>query len=69
MQKEWVIIRWTTAQFMSGNKKGDITIYPDYDDEFLWGSAAYEVLDYFTGTYHEVKRYALKYKREEVNAT
>ena len=54
--KEWVVLRWAKDNFMTGNKKGDITLYPDYDE--CWGSPMYEVVDYFTGTYHNAKRFA-----------
>jgi len=49
MKKEWVIVKFT-------NNK--IEIWRDYGT--IWGSALYEVLGYFTGSYIDARIYSKK---------
>jgi hypothetical protein len=62
--KDWVVLRWAKDNFMTGNKKGDITLYPDYVEEYIGDSPMYEVVDYFTGTYHNAKRFANTFREK-----
>jgi hypothetical protein len=56
MKKEWVIVKF------DNDKR--IEIWRDYGT--AWGSALYEVLDYFTGSYLDAKRYSKTLISKEV---
>ena len=49
IEKSWVIVRFNDDQ---------IKIWRDYGDN-VWGSALYEVLDYFDGSFIDAKKYSL----------
>jgi len=50
IKKSWVIVRF------NDNK---IKIWRDYGDDYVWGSALYEVLDYFDGSFIDAKKHSL----------
>tara|TARA_R110000764_G_scaffold237949_1_gene334568 strand:+ start:258 stop:467 length:210 start_codon:yes stop_codon:yes gene_type:complete len=58
IKKSWVFIKWSKNCFISGAEKGRIDVWPDYGE--AWGSALYEVLDYFDGSYLEAKQQAAR---------
>ena len=52
MKKEWVIIQYTKHKDNLG-REGKIVAWRDYGDDYVWGSAIYEVIGYHTGSYKE----------------
>jgi len=48
IEKSWVIVRFNDNQ---------IKIWRDYGDN-VWGSALYEVLDYFDGSFIDAKKHS-----------
>ena len=48
MEKSWVIVRFNN---------NSIKVWRDYGE--VWGSALYEVLDYFDGSFINAKKYSL----------
>ena len=59
INKSWVIVRCTNhPENMKKNCQNKIEIWRDYDGH-AWGSALYEVLDYFDGSYIQAKQHSL----------
>ena len=50
--KSWVIVKFSN---------GKIKVWRDYGD-IAWGSATYEVLGYFDGSYEDARKHGLKYE-------
>tara|TARA_R110002012_G_scaffold19114_1_gene69458 strand:- start:62 stop:259 length:198 start_codon:yes stop_codon:yes gene_type:complete len=64
MDKTWVIIKFNNHPHNEmHNQQNKIRIWRDYGDT-IWGSAIYEVLDYFNGSHRDAKKYSLKYEGE-----
>jgi hypothetical protein len=65
MTKTWVIVKFNNHPHNeSHNQQNKIRIWRDYGDGHVWGSAIYEVLDYFDGSYNQAKKYSLKFESE-----
>ena len=59
MIKTWVIVKFNNhIENIRNNQQNKIKIWRDYGD-MAWGSAIYEVLDYFEGSYNDAKRHSL----------
>lgn len=52
--KSWVIIKWVMN--VEGKKNGSISIWQT-DNYQIWDSPAYEVLEYFDGSFKDAKKY------------
>ena len=64
MIKTWVIVKFNNhIENIRNNQQNKIKIWRDYGD-MAWGSAIYEVLDYFDGSYNQAKKYSLKFESE-----
>ena len=65
MTKTWVIVKFNDhVHNKRHNQQNQIRIWRDYGDGHVWGSAIYEVLDYFDGSYNQAKKYSLKFESE-----
>ena len=59
LPKTWVIVKFNNhIENIRNNQQNKIKIWRDYGD-MAWGSAIYEVLDYFEGSYNDAKRHSL----------
>jgi len=59
MDKTWVIVKFNNhMENIRFNNQNKIKIWRDYGDH-VWGSALYEVLDYFDGSYKQAKKHSL----------
>ncbi len=54
IEKEWVIIKYVNNKILTATPN-KIAIWRDYGT--AWGSALYEVLGYFTGSYLDARKY------------
>ena len=67
LPKTWVIVKFNDhVHNKRHNQQNQIRIWRDYGDGHVWGSAIYEVLDYFDGSYKDAKKHSLEYKSEEI---
>ena len=59
LPKTWVIVKFNNhMENVRLNQVNKIKIWRDYGD-IAWGSAIYEVLDYFDGSYKQAKEHSL----------
>jgi hypothetical protein len=59
--EEWVIIKYVDNKLLT-DTPNKIEIWRDYN--YIWGSALYEVLGYFTGSYIDARKYSKTLKGE-----
>ena len=65
LPKTWVIVKYNDHPENIRNKQQNkIKIWRDHGD-IAWGSAIYEVLDYFEGSYSDAKSHSLLLEKGE----